>query len=116
MKVYLFDVDETLEISGGPVKLQALMDLRIAGHAVGLNGNWAALVSKTPGWQHLISFFNVGLPKDAYIAELRRWIAAEEFVMVGNILGVSGGSDDYGAAQRAGIRFIKESDFARGVR
>ena len=116
MKIYLFDVDETLEISGGPIKLQSLMDLRIAGHAVGLNGNWAALVSKVPGWQHLVSFFNVGLPKDVYIQQLRAFIAAEEFVMVGNILGVSGGSDDQGAAVRAGIRFIQEADFARGVR
>ena len=36
--------------------------------------------------------------------------------MVGNIKGVSGGSDDQGAANLAGWRFIKESDFAAGVR
>jgi hypothetical protein len=37
-------------------------------------------------------------------------------VMVGNILGISGASDDRGAAERAGWRFIQESEFARGVR
>jgi hypothetical protein len=36
--------------------------------------------------------------------------------MVGNIKGVSGASDDEGAANLAGWRFIKESDFAAGTR
>jgi hypothetical protein len=36
--------------------------------------------------------------------------------MVGNILGLSGASDDRGAAERAGWRFIQESAFARGAR
>jgi hypothetical protein len=37
-------------------------------------------------------------------------------VMVGNILGISGASDDRGAAERAGWRFIQECEFAKGVR
>jgi hypothetical protein len=36
--------------------------------------------------------------------------------MVGNVQGVSGASDDQGAATRAGWRFIQERDFAAGVR
>jgi hypothetical protein len=36
--------------------------------------------------------------------------------MVGNIVGVSGASDDQGAALLAGWRFIKESEFAAGKR
>jgi hypothetical protein len=36
--------------------------------------------------------------------------------MVGNILGISGASDDRGAAERAGWRFIQESEFASGAR
>jgi hypothetical protein len=36
--------------------------------------------------------------------------------MVGNIKGISGRSDDEGAANLAGWRFIKESDFAAGAR
>jgi len=35
--------------------------------------------------------------------------------MVGNILDISGARDDRGAAERAGWRFIQESEFARGV-
>jgi hypothetical protein len=39
--VYAFDVDETLEVSKGPVKLFDLVKLREHGHIVGLCGNWA---------------------------------------------------------------------------
>ena len=41
MAVYAFDVDETLEVSKGPVKLFDLVTLREHGHIVGLCGNWA---------------------------------------------------------------------------
>jgi hypothetical protein len=37
--VYAFDVDETLEVSKGPVKLADLVTLREHGHIVGLCGN-----------------------------------------------------------------------------
>lgn len=118
LKVYAFDVDETLEVSAGPVKLEDLMKLRVEGHIVGLCGNWAALVQRIGGWQHLVSFFMAGegARKDWYLIDLKRYIPADEFIMVGNILGVSGASDDKGAAERAGWRFIKESDFANGAR
>jgi hypothetical protein len=49
-------------------------------------------------------------------ASLRTYIRADDYVMVGNIKGVSGASDDEGAANLAGWRFIKESDFAAGAR
>lgn len=39
MVVYAFDVDETLEVSKGPVKLSDLVTLREHGHIVGLCGN-----------------------------------------------------------------------------
>ena len=58
MVVYAFDMDDTLEVSNGPVKLADL----------------------------------------------------------GNILVISGASDDRGAAERAGWRFIKEGEFAKGLR
>jgi hypothetical protein len=32
MKVYAFDVDETLDISGGPIPLSRVAELRDAGH------------------------------------------------------------------------------------
>lgn len=117
MKVYAFDVDETLEISAGPVKLADMMQLRVDGHIVGVCGNMGAFCQRISGWQHLISFLGQGLiPKDQFLAHLKINIVADEYIMVGNIIGVSGASDDKGAAERAGWRFIKESDFAAGSR
>lgn len=117
LKVYAFDVDETLEISAGPVKLDALMALRVEGHIVGICGNWATFCQRVSGWQHLVSFLNAGAPdKVTHLTQLKMYIPADEHIMVGNVLGVSGASDDQGSAQRAGWRFIKESDFAAGAR
>lgn len=125
MIVYAFDVDETLEISAGPVTLQSLMDLRIQGHIVGLCGNWACMTLNVMGWHNLISFVNCvpeywvdgkRADKVDFLKLLKQHVRADDFVMVGNILGVSGASDDQGSAERAGWRFIKESDFAQGVR
>lgn len=116
MKVYAFDVDETLEVSTGPVKLQSMMDLRVAGHIVGVCGNMVPFC-RVPGWQHLVSFLGPGaLPKETFLSNLKTNVPADEYIMVGNVLGVSGASDDQGAAARAGWRFIKESDFAAGAR
>jgi hypothetical protein len=56
------------------------------------------------------------MSKDSFLNQLRTYIRADDYVMVGNIKGVSGASDDEGAASLAGWRFIKESDFARGAR
>ena len=122
MRVYAFDVDETLEISNGPVKLRSLMDLRNEGHIVGLCGNWAVFCQRVAGWQHLISFMNVGLPKDVFLAHLRQYIPADDYIMIGNVLGrtnslgVVCGSDCSEQAARAGWRFILEDDFAKGAR
>jgi hypothetical protein len=114
--VYAFDVDDTLEISGGPIPLQTIIELRVAGHIIGLCGNWAVLTRSYPGWHHLVSFMNVAINKEELLSHLKEHVPADDYVMVGNILGVSGASDDQGAAQRAGWRFIKESDFAAGAR
>ena len=48
MVVYAFDVDETLEISKGPVKMVDLVKLREHGHIVGLCGNWAMVTLHCP--------------------------------------------------------------------
>ena len=114
--VYAFDVDETLEVSAGPVTLQSLMDLRNAGHIVGLCGNWGLFVRVVPGWHHLASFVNAGMDKTQFLLQLKTYVPADDFVMVGNILGITGASDDQGAAQRAGWRFIAEHKFAAGMR
>ena len=90
MVVYAFDVDETLELSNGPVKLADLVVLREHGHIVGLCGNWAMVTQQCPDWHRICSFVGP--------------------------CGISGASDDRGAAERAGWRFIQESEFAKGVR
>lgn len=132
-KIYAFDVDETLEISNGPVTLQSMMDLRVDGHIVGVVGNWGKFVQCVPGWQHLVSFINITVlardesgkvhgDKDWYLQHLAKYVAADEYVMVGNVfgdknsLGFVCGSHDSEAAAAAGWRFIKEDDFAAGAR
>jgi len=117
MKIYAFDVDDTLEVSAGPVKIATIEALRTNGNIVGLNGNWAVAVRNLPRWHQLFSFIGpMEMKKDAFLIQLKTYIPATEYVMVGNILGVSGASDDQGAAMLAGWRFIKESDFAAGER
>ena len=58
----------------------------------------------------------IGVVKKLYLEQIKRYVPADDFVMVGNIFGVTGASDDQGAAQRAGWRFISEQQFADGVR
>ena len=132
MKVYAFDVDETLGISRGPVKLQALLDLKKQGEILGICGNWGKFVQEVSGWNHLISFIGSGVvettqgviygDKAWFLFNWKKYIPAEDFILVGNALGedngmgIPGGSDDKGSAERAGWRFIKEEAFARGER
>lgn len=124
VKIYAFDVDETLEISRGPVKIADMVTLKRNGEIVGICGNWAAFVNLVYGWQHLVSFisnpYDLGNispgNKAGFLLEIKKYIPADDYVMVGNVFGISGASDDSGAAAQAGWRFIKESDFAEGAR
>ncbi len=117
MRIYAFDVDDTLEVSAGPVSNVSIVKLKTAGHIVGLNGNWAAAVRTVLDWHYLFSFIGpMEMSKDRFLAQIKTYVPADDYVMVGNILGVSGASDDQGAALLAGWRFIKESDFAAGER
>ena len=117
MKIYAFDVDDTLEVSGGPVSIESVRSLKSEGHIVGLNGNWVVVVRSAPQWHRIFSFIGpMDMSKDTFLNQLRTYIRADDYVMVGNIKGVSGASDDEGAANLAGWRFIKESAFAAGAR
>lgn len=118
MKLYAFDVDHTLEVSEGPIKIDLLKALGAEGHVVGIAGNWRRFVQNYPDWRRVVSFIGpCGGIKDDFLRHLKcDEIVVEEFVMVGNIINVSGASDDQGAAARAGWRFIRESDFAAGAR
>ena len=61
MKVYAFDVDETLYLSHGPVQWETLVALRAEGHVLGLCGNWAAVTLQVPEWHRVLSFIGPGL-------------------------------------------------------
>lgn len=121
-RVYAFDVDETLEISNGPVTLAMVQELRDQGHIVGICGNMQ-VICRVPDWHHRISFLGQGfLPKHLFLHGLKINIPAEDYVMVGNIkgrvnsLGVTTNSNCSEEAAIAGWRFIVEDDFAKGVR
>lgn len=136
MNVYAFDVDETLEVSNGPVRLASLMQLRLDGHVVGLCGNWGLFVQRVPNWHKYVSFVNCAPPlfvqqlnaapvrmdKAWFLQELQRYIPAADYVMVGNrpgrtnSLGVVTHSEDEEAARIAGWRFLLEDEFAKGAR
>ena len=47
------------------------------------------------------------MSKDIFLNQLKTYIPADDYVMVENIKGVSGASDDEGVANPAGWRFIK---------
>ena len=121
--VFAFDVDETIEISRGPVTLQMMADLRYQGHIVGLCGNWGLFCQVVSNWHQFVSFINLGLPKHEWLIHFRQILPHyDDYVLVGNVpgaknrLGVVCGSDDIGAARAASWRFLKEDDFASGSR
>ncbi len=116
MKIYAFDVDETLDFSGGPITVDMLVELR-QDNILWLCGNWA-MVTRCPNWYKLFSFVGPigGVSKEEHLIQIKRYIPADDHIMVGNILNVTGLSDDKGAAERSGWRFISETEFARGTR
>lgn len=114
--LYLFDVDDTLEVSGGPVKITDLVDLKNKGHTVGLCGNWSVAVNRITNWQVLFSCVgpvdNTG-SKAPYMRQLMTYLPKyDRYILVGNI---TPSTDSLFAAQ-AGYEFILEKDFAEGTR
>lgn len=123
MKCYSFDVDETLEISNGPIKITDLWELKKHGHILGLCGNYAFALREIHDWYNLFSFIvQMYMTKEAFLYQLKTYVPCEEVVHVGNefgrinSLGFKCGSHDRESAVIAGIRFILEDDFANGVR
>jgi hypothetical protein len=117
MTVFAFDVDDTLEISDGPVPLDALAALRQEGHVVGLCGNWALVVQRVANWPRFVSFLGpIACSKVEHLLELKKYLPADEYVMVGNDPAICGNSPDRDAAAQAGWRFLREAEFAAGMR
>ena len=111
MVVYAFDVDETLEVSRGTVKLVDLVKLREHGHIVGLCGNWAMVTLHHPGWHHFCSFVGpCGIEKHDFLRQLRQYIPAQTTCWSANIFGVPGPATTRARRSAPGWRFIQESD------
>jgi len=120
IRIYSFDVDETLEFSSGPVPWSAVRALRDSGHVVGLCGNWGH-ITYTLGQLWVlreVSFIGpMSMPKAEFLSQIRTYAPGfDDYVMVGNDHRIKGDSRDAEAAELAGWRFIREDDFAAGVR
>lgn len=116
--VYAFDVDETLEVSGGPVLVESLRELHRMGHTIGICGNFHVGTHGIPDWPRLFSFLgSMGMTKAGFLQQIKTYTPpADDYVMVGNDDRYFGQSKDKQAADEAGWRFIREHDFAAGVR
>jgi len=113
MNIYMFDVDETLEVSGGPVKFNQLVSLREHGHILGLCGNWAMVTNYVQGWHTLFSLVSVFKGrKYEYLEMVKKHIPADRYIMVGNEFPSNAPYSDKGEAELAGWEFIHEKDFA----
>jgi hypothetical protein len=110
--IYAFDVDETLEISRGPVKIEDLRELVRRGHVVGICGNWMVFVNSVPDWNEIASFLGQMLMSKAdFLRQLKTYIKADGYVMVGNDPAHYGGSNDIQAAAEADWKFYREDQW-----
>ena len=110
--VYAFDVDDTLEISSGPIPISACKELAGQGHIVGLCGNFSAVTQHVPGWYNIFSFIGpMAMTKADFLKQIKTYVPARYYFMIGNVPGRGGTSDDVGAARAAGWQFIEECDF-----
>jgi len=61
--IVAFDVDGTLDISGGRIPVRHLLDLKRAGVIVGVVGNWKIAFERVKG----LDFYQAGIPSKAEI-------------------------------------------------
>src|SRR5260370_7274869 len=107
MNIYAFDVDETLEVSAGPIQITKLRELAKE-HIVGLCGNWALFVNAVRDWHTFISFVGpMEMTKEAFLEQLATHVKADNYFMVGNILGISRPPADKLPPDTALCHFIK---------
>jgi hypothetical protein len=112
MNLYMFDVDETLEVSGGPVKWSQLSELKKKGHIIGLCGNWAVVTMHVKGWHRLISLVGTfGSRKHEFLANIKKNVPADRYIMVGNVDPSNTPYSDKEEALLAGWEFIEEKNF-----
>lgn len=112
--VFAFDVDETLDISSGPINHNVIKILYDLGYVVGICGNWSHYVRSVPDWHKRVSFigqFYGYTSKEVYLSQLKSAIVADEYIMIGNDPAHYGNSNDIEAAKLAGWTFIREDQF-----
>jgi len=98
--IVAFDVDDTLEISGGRIPVKHLLDLRKAGVIVGVVGNWELAIKHIKG----LDFYQAGIPSKA---EILRAIGEGKALKlyVGDL------ESDRHEARRAGWNFIHVNEY-----
>lgn len=112
----MFDVDETLEITGGPVKFTQLINLHSQGHIIGLCGNFAAVTLNTTGWHHLFSLIKItGGRKHEWLTAVKKYIPADRYIMIGNTNPQNSPYSDREEAQLANWEYIEEKQFKEGL-
>ena len=109
---YAFDVDHTLWLSEGPILLSQLIALREQGHIVGLCGNWGVVTRSVPRWHLVFSFIGPLISKSEFLQQIKTYVPADNYIMVGNDPRYFGASDDKTAALLADWQFVREVDFA----
>jgi len=98
--VYAFNVDGTLEVSAGPIKLEALRKLRAYVFIVGNYAKLAEVTTEFPNGNP------EGLPKEEALRRLgERFAPQEEKIYVADT------KADEEVAERAGWRFCYAKDF-----
>src|SRR3989442_12967329 len=111
--IYAFDVDDTLEVSGGPVRLAELLGLHRAGHVLGVCGNWAVVTATGPDWHRLFSFIGpMEMSKGSFLAHAKRHRRADDTSLVGNTPRVFGQAPDREPADRAECGVPMEAECA----
>lgn len=115
-RCYVFNVNDTVEIAGGRIRVDDLYWLASSGHIVGVCGNVTLFTTSVPDWHKFISFLGpfAGVTTANFLRQLRLMIPADDYVMVSCVSG--GVCDDVGAAQDAGWRFIPDAGFVSGTR
>lgn len=102
MTVYVFDVDGTLEISEGPIKLERLRELKSEGIIIYIVGNYRYLATFTTEFPNGNP---KNLPKPEALKELAQKLSPEEKIYVADTPG------DEQAALAAGYRFCYAREF-----
>lgn len=114
-RFFLFDVDETLWVSGGPINRPVLETLRNFRNIVGICGNYAMFTINVVGWEHLVSVIGPigGITKRKMMEDLKKYVYAEEYIMVGNENPSNSVISDKAEAEGASWRFIEATEFVK---